>query len=55
MPLPKTSDVGKLIEFLKKDKPHWSAAQRRAVALSEARKNGADIKPAPKKTKRKKK
>jgi hypothetical protein len=55
MPLPKTKDVGKLIDFLKKDKPNMSAAQRRAIALEEARKNGAAIKPAPKKTKAKSK
>lgn len=44
MPLPKTKNVGTIIKFLKKEKPHMSLAQRRAIALSQARKYGAKIK-----------
>ena len=43
MPLPKTKSVGKLLTFLKRDKPHWSHEQQYAVALNEARRNGAPI------------
>lgn len=44
MPIPNTTDVGELIRFLKKDRPEDSQKQRLAIALSIARKNGADIK-----------
>lgn len=37
MPLPKTSDVGKIISFLKKDKPKMKRDQMIAIALSEVR------------------
>jgi hypothetical protein len=43
MPLPKTKDVGKLLTFLKSDKPGWSKGQRLAVALETARRAGAKI------------
>lgn len=39
MPLPKTKDVGRLVTFLKKEKPKMKKKQRIAIALSEARKN----------------
>lgn len=51
MPLPKTKNVGRLIRFLKKEKPGMSLKQKRAIALNTARKEGADI-PEPKKKKR---
>jgi hypothetical protein len=38
MPLPKTKDVGKLISFLKREKPGMKHAQRVAIALDTARK-----------------
>lgn len=38
MPLPKTSDIGKIIRFLKREKPQMSHKQRIAIALSQARK-----------------
>jgi len=38
MPLPKSSDVGKIIRFLKKEKPNMSKKQRIAIALSQSRK-----------------
>lgn len=43
MPLLKTKDVGKLIRFLKKDKPSMDPKQRIAIAISQARKSGAKI------------
>lgn len=43
MPLPKTKDPGKIIRFLKKDRPGMSRKQRVAIALSQARKSGAKI------------
>ena len=55
MPLPKTTDVGKLIGFLKKDKPGMPHKQRIAIAISQARKSGAKIKRPKKKKKGKKK
>lgn len=33
MPLPKTKDVGKVIRFLKKEKPNMPKKQRIAIAL----------------------
>jgi len=53
MPLPRTTDVGTLIDFLKRDKPNWKPSQRLAVALETARRAGANIKKP--KTKRRKK
>lgn len=38
MPLPKTSDIGKIIRFLKKEKPSMPRRQKIAIALSQARK-----------------
>lgn len=52
MPVPKTTDVGKLKTWFKKDKPKWKDSQVTAAALETARRNGANIK-APPKTKRK--
>lgn len=43
MPLPKTKKVGKVIKKLKKEKPSMSKKQKVAIALSVARKAGADI------------
>lgn len=54
MPTPKTTDVGKLIKFFKKDKPNWTAKRRLGAALTEARRNGADIPPPKKKGGKKK-
>ena len=52
MPLPKTKDPGKVIKKLKKEKPGMPRKQKVAIALSTARKAGADI---PKKKRSKKK
>lgn len=46
MPLPKTTDIGKLVEFLKKENPKMSKKQRLAIALAKAREAGAKIKKA---------
>jgi len=43
MPLPKTKDVGKVIKFLKKEKPGMSRKQAIAISLAQARKSGAKI------------
>lgn len=43
MPLPKTKNVGKVISFLKKEKPSMSQRQRVAIALNTAREAGAKI------------
>ncbi len=43
MPLPETKNVGKLMKFLKKDKPGMPKKQKIAIALSQARKAGANI------------
>jgi hypothetical protein len=43
MPLPKTSDVGKIYDFLKLEHKSWPLAKKRAVALDQARRHGADI------------
>ena len=45
MPLPNTTNVGTIIDFLKKENPGMPKDQRTAIALSHARKMGADIKP----------
>lgn len=37
MPLPKTKDVGKIISFLKKDKPDMKRDQMIAIALEVSR------------------
>ncbi len=44
MPLPKTKDVGRLIRFLKKEKPTMKPKQRIAIAIEKARESGAHIK-----------
>ena len=44
MPLPKTKDVGRLVKFLRKEKPNMSKKQITAIALGQARKAGAKIK-----------
>jgi hypothetical protein len=49
MPLPKTTDVGKLIAFLKSEKPNMSKGQRLAIALDTARRSGTKIKKKKKK------
>lgn len=38
MPLPKTADIGKIIRFLRKEKPSMPFKQKLAIALSQARK-----------------
>jgi len=43
MPLPKTKNVAELIKLLKIEKPNISKKQRIAIALSQARKSGANI------------
>jgi len=43
MPLPKTSEVGKIMSFLKKEKPGMASDQKTAIALNQARKHGARI------------
>lgn len=43
MPLPKTRDVGKLIGFLKREKPNMPHKQVVAIALERARSAGARI------------
>lgn len=42
-PIPRTKDVGRLIRFLKEEKPDMSKKQRVAVALSVAREAGKKI------------
>ena len=37
MPIPETTDISKIIEFLKKDKPKMKKKQRLAIALETAR------------------
>lgn len=49
MPLPKTKSVGKVMRFLKKEKPNMPQKQKVAIALETARKAGAKI-PKKKKT-----
>jgi len=43
MPIPKSKDPGKIISFLKHEKPGMSHKQRVAIALETAREAGADI------------
>lgn len=43
MPLPRTRNVGVLVDWFKKDKPHWPMARVRAAALDTARANGANV------------
>ena len=50
MPIPKTRDIGKIMDFIKKEHPEWPLAKRRAVALDTARRAGAKIPKKPKKT-----
>lgn len=50
MPLPKTTDVGKIMNKLKSEGGR-SRQQMIAISLSEARKNGANIPATPKKGK----
>lgn len=38
MPLPKTADIGKIMRFLKREKPGMPRKQKIAIALSQARK-----------------
>lgn len=45
MPLPKSKKPGVIIKFLKKEKPGMKKKQRIAIALSQARKHGADMTP----------
>lgn len=54
MPIPRTTDVGSIINFLKADKPSMSKGQRLAIALDSARRAGAKI-PKSKRKKEKKK
>lgn len=50
MPVPKTSSVGKLIRFFRKDKPQWEMKQVIAAAMNTARKHGnKKVKKYPKK------
>jgi hypothetical protein len=41
--VPKTTDVGKLIDFFKGEHPEWPRKQILAAALNTARRNGANI------------
>ena len=43
MPLPKSKDPGKTIKKLNKEKPSMPRKQKVAIALSQARKAGANI------------
>jgi len=43
MPLPKSQSVGRIMKFLKKDKPGIPTKQKIAISLSQARESGADI------------
>lgn len=47
MPLPNDKDVGHQIKFLNKEHKKFAPGQKLAIALSQARKSGADI-PKPK-------
>ena len=40
MPIPKSQNVGKIMDFLKKDKPMMSKGQMLAIALDTARRAG---------------
>ena len=48
MPVPKTTDVGTLVEFFRRENPDWPHKQVVAAALNSARRAGAKI---PKKSK----
>jgi len=50
MPVPRTTDVGELIRFFKKEHPEWPHDQVVAAALNTARRYGAKI---PKKRRKK--
>lgn len=43
MPLPRTRNIGTIVRFLKREKPRMSKKQRVAIAISQARKSGANI------------
>lgn len=43
MPLPKTTDVGKIIEELNQSRTKRPRKQKIAIALAQARKSGANI------------
>lgn len=43
MPLPKTSSVGTVMRFLKKENPSMPAKQKVAISLNQAREHGAKI------------
>ena len=44
MPVPRTTDIGTLRDFFKKEHPEWSKEQNLAAALNTARRHGAKIK-----------
>ncbi len=48
MPVPKTTNVGTLRKFFKREHPEWSEDQVLAAALNTARRSGAKIKKAAK-------
>ena len=50
MPLPKSRDPGKTLHILKKEHPEMPYKQRVAIALSQARKAGANIPKKPRKS-----
>lgn len=54
MPVPKTTDVGTLIKFFKRENPDWPHKQVVAAALNSARRAGAKIPKKRKKLYRKK-
>ena len=43
MPFPKTSSVGTIMSFIKKEHPEWSHDKIVAAALNQARQYGANI------------
>lgn len=43
MPIPKTQDIGKVIRFLKEEKPNMSHKQKIAIAISQSKEAGSDI------------
>ena len=44
MPVPKTTNVGTLRKFFRREHPEWSRAKVLTAALNSARKDGAKIK-----------
>jgi len=52
MPVPKTTDIGTLRKFFKREHPEWPEKQVIAASLETARRHGAKIK-KPSKYKRK--